>query len=217
MSLDEVEGRIARAAADAGRQAGDVTLLAVSKKQPEARVRAVLEAGHRIFGENRVQEAEARWEPLMRDYPDASLHLVGPLQSNKARRAVTLFDAIHSVDRPALAERLARLADEAGRCPDLFIQVDTGDEAQKAGVTPADAPALIARVRSLGLPLAGLMCIPPAEAPPAPHFARLAALAADHGLAKLSMGMSGDLEAAIAAGASHLRVGSAVFGPRDQG
>ena len=217
MPLDEVRARLARAEADAGRAPGSVTLIAVSKVQPEARVRAVLEAGHRVFGENRVQEAEERWGALKAEYPDVSLHLVGPLQSNKARRAVALFDAIHSVDSERLADRLARLADERGTCPELFVQVNTGAEPQKAGVMAGDAPALIAHVRALGLPLVGLMCIPPADTDPAPHFARLKALAAGQGLEKLSMGMSADFETAVAMGATHVRVGSAVFGARDYG
>jgi hypothetical protein len=217
MGLDDIRTRIEKACAGAGRTASDVTLVAVSKVQPEERVAGVLEQGQRVFGENRVQEAQERW-PAFRDrFPDIELHLVGPLQTNKARAAVEMFQAIHSVDRPKLAQTLARLADETGHCPDLFVQVNTGEEAQKAGVLPDQADAFVAEVRALGLPLKGLMCIPPVEEEPALHFALLAKIAARNGLSGLSMGMSADFEQAIALGATHVRVGSAVFGPRDYG
>ena len=214
MSLAAITDRIAAACASAGRSPDDVTLIAVSKEQPVARIRTVLEGGHRCFGENRVQAAQAVWPDLRAEFPDVTLHLIGPLQTNKARAAFGLFDAIHSVDRPRLAQTLARLADEAGRCPDLFVQVNTGAEPQKAGVLPIEADALVAEVRALSLPLAGLMCIPPFDDDPAPHFRDLAAIAARNGLSGLSMGMSDDFETAIALGATHVRVGSALFGAR---
>ena len=214
MGLEEVEREIARACDRVGRDPDAVTLIAVSKVQPEARVRAVLEAGHRVFGENRVQEAEGRWSPLRPEYPDVSLHLIGPLQTNKARAAVRLFDAIHTVDRSKLARTLARLREEGEPCPDLFVQVNTGEEPQKAGVRSAEADALIAECRTLELPLVGLMCIPPEDEEPSLHFALLRKIAERNGLKALSMGMSGDFGAAIGQGATHVRVGSAVFGPR---
>ena len=191
-------------------------LIAVSKVQPPDRVEAVLAAGQRIFGENRVQEAATRWPPFQARFDAIALHLIGPLQTNKARQAVEMFDVIHTLDRPKLATTLARLADERGTSPVLFVQVNTGAEPQKAGVLPDEADRFVAEVRALGLPLVGLMCIPPAEDDPAPHFAMLAAMAARNGLSGLSMGMSGDFETAIALGATHVRVGSAIFGERIQ-
>lgn len=215
MGLSEIEDRIAAACARAGRARADVTLIAVSKVQPEARVRAVLEAGQRVFGENRVQEAEGRWPPFQAAFDGIELHLIGPLQSNKVNRALALFDAIHSLDRDSLARRLAAAVQERGVCPDLFVQVNTGAEPQKAGCLPDDLDALLAACRSVyDLPVRGLMCIPPVEDDPAPHFERLAALARRHGLEGLSMGMSGDFEIAIAHGATHVRIGSAIFGDR---
>jgi pyridoxal phosphate enzyme (YggS family) len=214
MPLTDIRARITAAEAAAGRAPGSVTLIAVSKTQPPDRVRAVLDQGHRVFGENRVQEAEGRWPPLREAYGSIALHLIGPLQTNKARAAVSLFDAIHSLDRPRLLDTLARLAGERGRSPDLFIQVNTGAEPQKAGCLPAEADALIAATRRAGLPLIGLMCIPPEGADPEPHFRLLSAMAAQNGLTGLSMGMSGDFETAIACGATHVRVGSAIFGQR---
>ena len=214
MALTDIRARITAAKAAAGRAPGSVTLIAVSKTQPPDRIRAVLDQGHRVFGENRVQEAEGRWPPLREACGPIALHLIGPLQTNKARAAVSLFDAIHSLDRPRLLDTLARLADERGRSPDLFIQVNTGAEPQKAGCLPAEADALVAATRRAGLPLAGLMCIPPEGADPEPHFRLLAAMAAQNGLTGLSMGMSGDFETAIACGATHVRVGSAIFGQR---
>ena len=215
MSLSDILSRIAAAETAAGRPAGSVTLIAVSKVQPADRVTAVLRQGHRTFGENYVQETAAKWPAWRAVYPGVRVHMIGPLQSNKARQAMDLFDAIHTVDRLSLAERLARLADERGACPDLFAQVNTGAEPQKAGVLPADAPAFVARVRALGLPLCGLMCIPPEGEDPVPHFRLLRGIAADTGLSGLSMGMSADFETAIAHGATHVRVGSAIFGARD--
>jgi pyridoxal phosphate enzyme (YggS family) len=212
--LQQVRARLAAAEAAAGRAPGSVALVAVSKEQPEDRVRAVLAEGQRLFGENRVQEARARWEPLMAATPGIAVHLVGPLQTNKARAAVALFAAIHSLDRPRLAETLARLADERGACPDLLVQVNTGEEPQKAGVAPGEAGALLALARRLSLPVRGLMCIPPDGADPVPHFRLLRSMAEAEGLPWLSMGMSGDFETAVAEGATHVRVGSAVFGAR---
>ena len=217
MSIAEIRERIARAEKEAGRPEGSVRLIAVSKKQPEARVRAVLEEGHRLFGENRVQEAAAKWPAWREEFPGVELHLLGPLQTNKARQALGLFDAIHSLDRPKLAKTLARLAQETGRCPMLFVQVNTGEEPQKVGVLPADADAFIAECCALDLPVAGLMCIPPVEEEPALHFALLAKIAERNGLAELSMGMSADFEKAIAFGATYVRVGSAIFGAREYG
>ena len=214
MSLTQITHRIRTAESAAGRPAGSVRLIAVSKVQPPDRVQAVLDQGHRLFGENRVQEAQSRWPRFQARYAGIDLHLIGPLQTNKARAAVEMFAAIHSVDRPKLAQTLARLAQERGASPDLFIQVNTGAEPQKAGILPDDTDAFVAQVRALDLPLVGLMCIPPVDADPAPHFAMLADMAARNGLAGLSMGMSDDFETAIAQGATHVRIGSAIFGAR---
>ena len=214
MPLADITTRLHQAESRAGRPQGSVTLIAVSKVQPPERVQAVLDQGQRIFGENRVQEAQGRWPDFQARYPGVTLHLIGPLQTNKARAAMALFDAIHTVDRLKLAQTLARLADETGRCPDLFVQVNTGAEPQKAGCLPDQADSLVAEVRALGLPLVGLMCIPPEGEDPAPHFRLLADLAARNGLSGLSMGMSGDFETAVALGATHVRVGSAIFGAR---
>ncbi len=217
MSLEAISRRLRAAEAAAGRAPGSVALIAVSKMQPKARVEAVLEQGHRLYGENRVQEAQTRWPDFRARFGGIALHLVGPLQSNKARAAVEMFDAIHSLDRPKLATTLARLAQERGACPDLFVQVNTGEEAQKAGVLPQAADDFIAQARGMDLPLVGLMCIPPADDDPAPHFRLLAQIARRNGLACLSMGMSGDFEQAVAEGATHVRVGSAIFGARAVG
>ena len=214
MGLIDIQSRIATAATAAGRKPEDVTLIAVSKVQPPERVEAVLEAGQRIFGENRVQEAAGRWPAFQARFDGIKLHLIGPLQTNKARQAVEMFDVIHTLDRPKLAETFARLAQELGHCPDLFVQVNTGAEPQKAGVLPDDADGFIAQARGLGLPLLGLMCIPPVEEAPSLHFTLLAEIAARNGLTGLSMGMSSDFESAIALGATHVRVGSAIFGER---
>ncbi|WP_027236045.1 YggS family pyridoxal phosphate-dependent enzyme [Leisingera caerulea] len=214
MPLEEIKSRIAKAEAKAGRAPGSVQLIAVSKVQPNERVEAVLEEGHRCFGENKVQEAAGKWPDFAERFDGIDLHLIGPLQTNKARQAMELFDSIHSVDRPKLAKTLARLAQELGKCPDLFIQVNTGEEEQKAGVMPADADAFIAECRALDLPVKGLMCIPPVDEEPSLHFALLAKIAKRNGLQGLSMGMSGDFETAIALGATHVRVGSAIFGAR---
>ena len=216
MTLSAISARLDAACSRAGRDPATVTLIAVSKVQPPERVEAVLEQGHRVFGENYVQEAAAKW-PAWRDrFAGVQVHMIGPLQSNKARVAMELFDAIHTLDRPSLAERIARIADERGTCPDLFVQVNTGAEPQKAGIAPADTDAFVAQVRALGLPLAGLMCIPPEGQDSTPHFRELAGLAARNGLAGLSMGMSADFETAVELGATHVRVGSAIFGDRAQ-
>ena len=214
MSLSAIREKLAVAARDAGRAPADVTLIAVSKEQPEDRIVAILAQGQRVFAENRVQEAQGRWPALAERFGPQELHLIGPLQTNKARVAVGLFGAIHTLDRLRLAESLARLAQERGASPDLFIQVNTGREPQKAGCLPEETAALVAAARGMDLPVVGLMCIPPAEEDPAPHFRLLAGLAADNGLPGLSMGMSGDFETAIACGATHVRVGSAIFGTR---
>ncbi len=214
MSLTDIRSRVAQSASRLGRDPDDIALIAVSKLQPLERVEAVLEAGHRVFGENRVQEAEGKWPALKERYGGVELHLIGPLQTNKTRAAMALFDAIHSVDRSKLARTIARIAGETGSCPDVFVQVNTGDEAQKAGVPVEQADALIAECRSLDLPLCGLMCIPPVDEAPSLHFALLAKIARRNGLAGLSMGMSSDFEEAIAQGATHVRVGSAIFGAR---
>ncbi|MEM9342466.1 MAG: YggS family pyridoxal phosphate-dependent enzyme [Pseudomonadota bacterium] len=214
MSLGNIQARIAKAAEKAGRSADDVSLIAVSKKQPEARITAVLDQGHRVFGENRVQEAEGRWPSYRERYEGVELHIIGPLQSNKVRAAMAIADAIHSVDRPKIANAIARIADETGACPEVFLQVNTGEEDQKAGVLPADADGFVDECRGLNLPVAGLMCIPPVDEEPSLHFALLAKIAERNGLAGLSMGMSGDFESAIALGATHVRVGSAIFGAR---
>lgn len=217
MSLAAINARVRAAEKAAGRVEGSVTLIAVSKVQPLDRVVAVLDEGHRIFGENYVQEAAGKWPDLRARFGAVQVHMIGPLQTNKAKVAVDLFDAIHTVDRPSLAEKLARLAQERGRCPALFVQVNTGEEPQKAGVLPADLDTFLASCTTMDLPVQGLMCIPPEGEDSTPHFAMLAAMAARNGLAGLSMGMSGDFEAAIAAGATHIRVGSAIFGARDYG
>lgn len=214
MQLGEINRRIAEAERAAGRAAGSVRLIAVSKVQPLERVEAVLAAGQRLFGENYVQEAQGKWPDLRARFGGVAVHMIGPLQTNKAKAAVEMFEAIHTLDRPALAEKLARLAEARGVCPELFVQVNTGEEPQKAGVLPGDLDGFVAQSREMGLPLAGLMCIPPEAADSRPHFAMLAAMAARNGMAGLSMGMSGDFEAAIAAGATHVRVGSALFGAR---
>ncbi len=217
MSLAEITSQIAKAEAAADCAAGSVKLIAVSKVQPVERVEAVLQDGHRVFGENRVQEAAGKWPAFRERYDDIDLHLIGPLQTNKARQAMELAQSIHSVDRPKLAKTLARLAQELGQCPALFVQVNTGEEPQKAGILPSDADAFVAECRALDLPIQGLMCIPPVEEEPALHFALLAKIAARNGLTGLSMGMSSDFESAIALGATHVRVGSAIFGARVPG
>jgi pyridoxal phosphate enzyme (YggS family) len=213
--LAEVDRRIAEAAKAAGRQPGDVTLVAVSKTHGPERVRELLEAGQRIFGENRVQEAQDKFPALKTEYPDLQLHLIGPLQTNKARDAVALFDVIQSVDRERLASVLAKEMERAGKRPACFIQVNTGEEEQKAGILPAELDAFVASCRDVHeLPVIGLMCIPPVDEEPALHFALLRKMAERNGLPKVSMGMSADYETAVRLGATHVRVGSALFGAR---
>ena len=210
-----MEQDIARACEHARRDRSSVTLIAVSKTFDAAAIAPVMAAGQRVFGENRVQEAKAKWPGLMSAYPDIALHLIGPLQSNKAREAVALFDAIHSVDRRSICEALAKEIDSQKRRPQLFVQLNTGEEPQKAGVAPAEADAFIAACREkYGLVISGLMCIPPVNEAPAPHFALTAKIAARNGLKNLSMGMSADFAIAIQFGATHVRVGSAIFGHR---
>ena len=213
--LASVEREIARACRDARRDRSSVTLVAVSKTFDGDAIAPVIAAGQRVFGENRVQEAKAKWPALMSAHPGLALHLIGPLQSNKAKEAVALFDAIHSVDRAILCEALAKEIVKQDRRPDLFVQLNTGEEPQKAGIAPADADAFVASCRDVyGLRISGLMCIPPVDDPPAPHFALTAKIAARNGLKLLSMGMSADFETAIQLGATHVRVGSAIFGHR---
>lgn len=215
-NLGDILARIEAARKAAIQPAPTTRLVAVSKTVDEAGIREALAAGQRLFGENRVQEAMAKFPALKAGYPDLELHLIGPLQTNKVKEAAALFDVIQSLDRPRLADALAAEREKSGRCPRLFIQVNTGEEPQKAGVLPADTAALIAQARKLDLPLEGLMCIPPADDDAAPHFAFLAKLGRDHGLSQLSMGMSGDFELAVKFGATHVRVGTAIFGTRQK-
>ena len=216
LALSDILARIEAARKAALSPAPSTTLVAVTKTHGPERILPVLEAGHRVYGENRVQEAKAKWPELRAQFPDLRLHLIGPLQSNKTREAVELFDAIETLDRPKLAQALRAEIDRSGRAPALFVQVNTGEEPQKAGVAPKDAPAFIHLAREeLKLPVKGLMCIPPAEENPGPHFALLAKLAKEEGLPLVSMGMSADFEIAIRFGATHVRVGSAIFGARE--
>jgi len=213
--LAAVEYDIFRACNEARRERSSVTLIAVSKTFDAAAIMPVIAAGQRVFGENRVQEAKAKWPALMSDHPGLALHLIGPLQSNKAKEAVALFDAIHSVDRPSICEALSKEINLQKRKPQLFVQLNTGEEPQKAGIAPADADAFLAACRdTYGLTISGLMCIPPIDDAPAPHFALTAKIAARNGLKNLSMGMSADFAIAIQFGATHVRVGSAIFGVR---
>jgi pyridoxal phosphate enzyme (YggS family) len=213
--LASVEREVVRACQDAGRERSAVQLIAVSKTFDAAAIAPVLASGQRVFGENRVQEAKTKWPAIMAGTPGIELHLIGPLQSNKAKDAVALFDAIHSVDRPSICEALAKEIEKQGRSPTLFVQINTGDEPQKAGIAPSDADAFIAACgKDYGLTIAGLMCIPPLADAPAPHFALTAKIAARNGLKLLSMGMSADFVEAIRMGATHIRVGSAIFGHR---
>lgn len=214
MSLQDITARIHAAEAKAGRTVGETTLIAVSKVQPNDRVQAILEEGHRVFGENRVQEAAGKWPDFRQTYSGIDLHIIGPLQTNKARQAIELAQSIHTLDRPKLAKTFARLAQEVGSCPDLYIQVNTGEEPQKAGVMPHAADEFVATCLGMDLPVRGLMCIPPVEEEPSLHFALLGKIAARNGLTGLSMGMSSDFESAVALGATHIRVGSAIFGDR---
>ncbi|HAU21542.1 MAG TPA: YggS family pyridoxal phosphate-dependent enzyme [Erythrobacter sp.] len=212
--LEEVRSNIARACKPARRDPGEITLIAVSKTHPATRIIPLIEQGQRVFGENRVQEAQAKWPELLERYPDIELHGIGQLQSNKAEEAVALFNYIHGLDRPSLLKALARAVDKSGKRVPCFIQVNIGEEPQKGGCAVADLPDFLAKVRETAIPIAGLMCIPPFDIEPAPFFALLAKLAADNGLTGLSMGMSGDYETAVMLGATHVRVGSALFGER---
>src|SRR5690348_8537611 len=213
-NLADILARIDAARKAAIKPAATTRLVAVSKTVREAGIREALAAGQRLFGENRVQEAQGKYPGLKQEFPDLELHLIGPLQTNKVKDAVALFDVIQTLDRPKLADAMAHERDKGGRNPRLFLQVNTGEEPQKAGVLPREAGALIAHARKLALPLEGLMCIPPVDDDAAPHFAFLAKLARDHGLSQLSMGMSGDFELAVKFGATHVRVGTAIFGSR---
>lgn len=213
--LAQVKDNIGRAMQAAGREAGSVVLVAVSKTFAADDIRPVIEAGQRMFGENRVQEAQGKWPALRQEFPDLELHLIGPLQSNKAKEAVALFDVIETVDREKIAAELAKEIARQGRAPRLYVQVNTGSEPQKAGIEPKEAVAFVNRCREVhGLAIEGLMCIPPADENPGPHFALLEKLAREAGVDKLSMGMSGDYELAVAFGATSVRVGSAIFGGR---
>lgn len=215
MEIDNIKHRIAVAEEKAGRKSGSVTLIAVSKVQPTERVESVLQHGHLIYGENYVQEAQGKWPEWREKFPDVSVHMIGPLQSNKAKAAVQLFDAIHTLDRMSLARKLAAQIQEQDRNPQLFIQVNTGDEPQKAGILADELPDFLKSCRELGLSPEGLMCIPPEDQDSLPHFRLLRRLAEEQDLPYLSMGMSADFENAIAEGATHIRVGSAIFGARD--
>jgi len=212
--LDEVRANIAKACKPSRRETDDVTLIAVSKTHPAEKITPLLEAGHRVFGENRVQEAQEKWPALREAYPDVELHLIGQLQSNKADEAVALFDCIHGLDRPSLLKALAKAMDKAGKRVPCFIQVNIGEEEQKGGCAIADLPALIEQAKAAEIPILGLMCIPPFDIEPAPFFAFLFKLAADNSLDQLSMGMSGDYETAVMLGSTHVRVVTALFGER---
>jgi len=214
LPLFEIHDRIDRACRIARRDPGEVSLVAVSKTQPPEAIEFLLREGHRLFGENRVQESEAKWPALRERWPDAEVHLVGQLQSNKAEDAVRLFDCIHSLDRPSVVTALAKAFDKVGRQVPCFVQVDVGEEPQKGGCPVAELPALLTQARDAGVPVIGLMCVPPSDIEPAPFFAFLDKLARDNGLAELSMGMSGDYETAIQLGATHVRIGTALFGSR---
>lgn len=212
--LESVRANIARMCKPARRKVEDVTLIAVSKTHPAERITPLLEAGHRVFGENRVQEAAGKWPELREEYPDVELHLIGQLQSNKAEEAVEMFDFIHSLDRPSLLKALAKAMDKTGRRVPCFVQVNIGDEEQKGGCPIAEVPQFLEKVRAADIPVAGLMCLPPSDIEAAPFFALLAKIAKDNGVEGLSMGMSGDYETAVQLGATHVRVGTALFGAR---
>lgn len=214
-AFEDIAARIAKAAATADRPASDIELVAISKTRSTTEIRPLLDQGHRIFGENRVQEAAAKWPELRADYPDVSLHLVGQLQSNKADDAVALFDVIHSLDRMSLVRALGKAMRKQDRDIPCFIQVNIGEESQKGGCAIAETGELVAAARDAGINVCGLMCVPPSDVNPAPYFALLAKLASEHDLAGLSMGMSGDFETAVKLGATHIRVGTALFGPRE--
>ena len=214
MSLSEIKSRIRETEAKFSRSIGSTKLIAVSKVQPNYRVESVLQEGHRIFGENRVQEAQSKWPIFKNQYDNVELHIIGPLQTNKTRAAMKLADSIHTLDRIKLAKSIARIAQELGKCPNLFVQVNTGIEEQKSGVVPQEVESFAKECLNMDLPLCGLMCIPPVNEEASLHFSLLKKIAEDNGLEKLSMGMSGDFEKAISFGATHIRVGSAIFGER---
>ena len=199
---------------DFSRSIGSTKLIAVSKVQPVERIKSVLDAGHRVFGENRIQEAQSKWPAFKEQYEDVELHIIGPLQTNKARAAMEIADSIHTLDRPKLAKNIARLAQELGKCPELFVQVNTGDEQQKSGVLPKETESFVTECLDMDLPVKGLMCIPPVDEEASLHFALLKKISENCGLRYLSMGMSADFEKAISFGATHIRVGSAIFGER---
>jgi len=214
MSLSEIKNRVRQTEEQFSQIVGGTKIIAVSKVQPNERVRAVLESGHRVFGENRIQEAQSKWPDFKKQYNDVELHIIGPLQTNKARAAMELADSIHTVDRPKLSKYIARIAQEIGKCPELFVQVNTGEEEQKSGVLPRETEAFVKKCLGMDLPIKGLMCIPPVNEEASLHFALLKNISEDCGLKYLSMGMSGDFEKAISFGATHIRVGSAIFGDR---
>ena len=214
MSLNEIKNRIQKAEIEFARKRGEVKLIAVSKVQPNERIEVVLEQGHRVFGENRVQEAQSKWPAFKEKYEDVELHIIGPLQTNKTRVAMEIADSIHTLDRLKLAKNIARIAQEIGKCPELFVQVNTGEEPQKSGIFPRDTQTFIKECLSMNLPIVGLMCIPPINEEASLHFSLLKNIAEDCGLRGLSRGMSSDFEKAISFGATHIRVGSAIFGER---
>ena len=214
MSLEDIKKRIHQTEVDFSRSVGETKLIAVSKVQPNNRIKSVLDQGHRIFGENRIQEAQSKWPAFKEKYEDVELHIIGPLQTNKTRAAMELADSIHTVDRPKLAKTIARIAQELGKCPELFVQVNTGDEQQKSGVLPNETESFVKECLGMDLPVKGLMCIPPINEEASLHFALLKKISENCGLKYLSMGMSDDFEKAISFGATHIRVGSAIFGER---
>tara|TARA_B100001758_G_C18329830_1_gene568167 strand:+ start:406 stop:1068 length:663 start_codon:yes stop_codon:yes gene_type:complete len=214
MALAEIKKLIHQAELNSSGSSGRVKLIAVSKVQPNNRVEAVLEEGHRVFGENRVQEAQSKWPDFKNQYQDVELHIIGPLQTNKTRAAMELADSIHTLDRPKLARNMARIAQNLGKCPELFVQVNTGNEQQKTGVSPKDTESFVKECLDMDLPVRGLMCIPPVHEEASLHFALLKKISENCGLKYLSMGMSSDFEKAISFGATHIRVGSAIFGER---
>ena len=214
MSLEDIKKRIHQTEVNFSRSVGETKLIAVSKVQPNNRIKSVLDQGHRIFGENRIQEAQSKWPAFKEKYEGVELHIIGPLQTNKTRAAMELADSIHTVDRPKLAKTIARIAQESGRCPKLFVQVNTGDEQQKSGVLPNETESFVKECLGMDLPVKGLMCIPPINEEASLHFALLKKISESCGLKYLSMGMSADFEKAISFGATHIRVGSAIFGER---
>ena len=214
MSLEDIKKRIHQTEVNFSRSVGETKLIAVSKVQPNNRIKSVLDQGHRIFGENRIQEAQSKWPAFKEKYEDVELHIIGPLQTNKTRAAMELADSIHTVDRPKLAKTIARIAQELGKCPELFVQVNTGEEEQKSGVLPRETESFVKECLGMDLPVKGLMCIPPINEEASLHFALLKKISENCGLKYLSMGMSADFEKAISFGATHIRVGSAIFGER---